>query len=143
MSTANFRTIDHDIPLYVLDTSELDNEEIDFVGQNIFDELNHFNLDLDLFRVELRSGYYTGLQLFARIQFNGFDYSAEEIANFDDDDADYYTCCYTAEELMQLYEHERQLISQKFELLAADWGLLHLRCFDVFSNGSAVYEEVK
>lgn len=143
MSTANFRQMQHDIPLYVLDTSELDNDEIEFVGQNLFDELNLFGLELDLFRVELRSGYYTGLQLFARIQFNGFDYSAEEIANFDDDDADYYTCCYTAEELMQLYEHERQLICQKFEQLAADWGLIKIRCVGVFSNGSAIYEEVK
>lgn len=142
MSTANFRELEHDLPFYALDTSELDDWEQSDIYDQVSSWLNQVNKELEIFELSALSGYYTGLQLFAHVELCGYDYSADEIAAFEDEDVPYYTPCETAKELMELYEKERQYIAQLFEQVAADYGFIRIRCIGHFSNGEALYEEV-
>lgn len=143
MSTANFRQIEHNIPLYVFDDSDLD----EFERDDIYDEIKHdvqkLNVQLDIFTVEVRSGYYMGLQLYACVPFGGYEYSAEELAEFDDDDIPYYCDCENMQEFSELYEKERELICTRFSEIAKDYGFVQIRRIGLFSNGEAIYEEVK
>lgn len=143
MSTANFRQIEHDIPLYVLDDSELDELERYDIAQAIFEDVEELNQPLDLFMVQSMSGYYCGLQLFAHVNFFGYEYSAEELAEFDDEDVPYYTACENMQEFMELYDKELQIIREGFKRIANNYGMTRIRRVGVFSNGEAIYEEVK
>lgn len=145
MSTANFRELEHDLPFYALDTSELEELEVYDIDNQVSSWLDLVNRrELDLFEVSIVSGYYTGLQLYAQVRSYHFaaPYTREELEELDDDDAYWLFECNTARELMKLYEKERQYIAQLFEQIASDYGFIHIRCIGRFSNGSALYEEV-
>ena len=61
-----------------------------------------------------------------------------------DDEDTYYLFGYEEHnELMELYEKERQYIARLFEQIAADYGFIRIRCIGHFYNGEALYEEVK
>ena len=143
MSTANFRQIEHDIPLYVLDDSELDELERYDIAQAIFEDVEELNQSLDLFMVQTKSGYYFGLQLIACVNFFGYEYSAEELDEFDDEDIPWYTACENKQEFMELYDKDLQTIREGFKRIADNYGMTQIRRICVFSNGEAIYEEVK
>lgn len=146
MSTANFRELEHDLPFYVLDTSELDEWDQSDIYDQVSSWLNQVNdEELNLFELSIISGYYTGLQLFAQVRphRSRYTYSGSELEDFDDEDS---YCLFGYEdhnELMLVYEKERQYIAQLFEQVAADYGFIHIRCIGHFSNGEALYEEAK
>lgn len=145
MSTANFRELEHDLPFYALDTSELDEWEQYDIYDQVSSWLNQVNDgELNLFEVSVVSGYYTGLQLYAQVRSCHFSspYTLEELEELDDDDAYDLFGCNTASELMALYEKERQYVAQLFEQVASDYGFIHIRCIGRFSSGEAIYEEV-
>lgn len=144
MSTANFRELEHDLPFYALETSELDEWEQSDIYDQVSSWLNQVNDgELNLFELSIISGYYTGLQLYAQVRSCHFSspYTLEELEELDDDDAYDLFGCNTARELMELYEKERQYIAQLFEQVASDYGFIHIRCAGRFSNGEAIYEE--
>lgn len=144
MSTANYKELEHDLPFYVLETSELEDWELSDIYDQVSSWLDQVNLqELTLFELSCESGYYTGMQLYAKIRSPHFSgtYSREELQELDDDDAYWLFECNTASELMELYEKERQYIAQLFELVASDYGFIHIRCIGRFSNGEAIYEE--
>lgn len=143
MSTANFRQLEHDIPLYVLDDSDWDEWEREDVYELLKEDMSELNQSLDLFMVEVMSGYYCGLQLFAHVNFFGYEYSAEELDEFDDEDIPWYTACENKQEFMELYNKELQTIREGFKRIANNYGMTQIRRIGVFSNGEAVYEEVK
>lgn len=145
MSTANFRELEHDLPFYALDTSELDEWEQSDIYDQVSSWLNQVNDgELNLFELSIISGYYTGLQLYAHVRSCHFSspYTLEELEELDDDDAYDLFGCNTASELMTLYEKERQYVAQLFEQVASDYGFIHIRCIGRASNGEAFYEEV-
>lgn len=145
MSTANFRELEHDLPFYALDTSELDDWEQSDIYDQVSSWLNQVNDgELNLFELSIISGYYTGLQLYAQVRSCHFSspYTLEELEELDDDDAYDLFGCNTARELMALYEKERQYVAQLFEQVASDYGFIHIRCIGRASNGEAFYEEV-
>ena len=143
MSTANFRQLEHDIPLYILNDSELDELERYDIAQAIFEDVEELNQPLDLFMVQSMSGYYCGLQLFACVNFFGYEYSAEELDDFDDEEIPWYTACENKQEFMKLYDKELQTIREGFKRIADNYGMTQIRCVGIFSNGEAIYEEVK
>lgn len=145
MSTANFRELEHDLPFYALDTSELDDWEQSDIYDQVSSWLNQVNdEELNLFELSIISGYYTGLQLYAQVRSCHFaaPYTREELEELDDEDSYYLFGYEDHNELMQVYEKERKYIAQLFEQVAADYGFIRIRCIGHFSNGEALYEEV-
>ena len=143
MATANFRELQHDLPLYVLDTSSMEQLDIDFAFQLIQDAVDELNRNLTVFTVDFFSGYYGDYQLWASVSLGGFEYSAQELFELGDDDIVQYTQFDTAQEFKEAYARELEELQRRFEIIASDYGLTHVRCIGRASNGEAFYEEVQ
>lgn len=160
MATCNY-AIQKDFPLVVY---EVDEEALkkDLLNDGIIESEEEFNEDyvsdrceiivedgedwlgeindkLDFFRLELKDGYYGGIQLWVE---EG-EYNAMIDDDLDDETARYYWGD-TADEIRKRYKQEKIWLIEEMKEIArggAEWHELKLR--GVFSNGEAVYEEVK
>lgn len=99
-------------------------------------DLRNINDELDFFTVELKSGYYCGVQF--DVNFNDRIGDPEGL---DNEDAHYYfDCCRS--EMLKRYKRERRKLGKALETLARDHGFDKLVCVGIFSNGEAIYERV-
>jgi len=161
MSTPNFRT-QANFPLYVFDESltrdevievlEANDEEItesninrwygyliedraQFFIDDIQPELDKINNSLNFFKIILRDGYYTGIQLYieSTTEYNYADY---------DNDETRYEFDLCLSQFKRKYAAEANKIGRHMKKLAVDYGMIHLNCIGIFSNGEAIYEQV-
>ena len=101
--------------------------------------LNKFNKTLNFYKVELKDGYYMGLQFYVEEDAEILKhYYIQDITN---EDTRYY-------EDMCLSQFKRKLTSEinfinkrLLPELAKRLGFIKLNCIGVFSNGEAVYEK--
>lgn len=111
----------------------------DIFYEDIFDgadgfkhEMEKFNYSLTFHRLELKSGYYDGVQIYV-----------EELAEMphilDNDDCHYYYDMCRSQAIRK-YEAEVRKINKWMEKVATGYGWRKLHCLGVFSNGEAIYQ---
>lgn len=110
---------------------ELFYEDI-FEGYDGFNELmEKFNDNLIFHKLELRSGYYDGVQLYVE--------EKDDPNELDNDDCRYYydMCRSVA---IRKYEAEIHKINKWMDKVATQYGWRELHCLGIFSNGEAIYQ---
>lgn len=142
MSAPNFRT-QRNFPLYCKDDSGMAWCEAEDFYRDMQADLDNLNSDLYFFKIEIRSGYYVGSQLYVEIS----DYAEE--AGFNEDGATrwadsehcrYYLDMYPSE-AKRRFATEQRKVCRILEKIGATWGFEKYYCRAIFSNGEAVYEK--
>ena len=174
MSTPNFRT-QTDFDLYVYDGSATQEQIDDMREANEYDEsisdekiyewvtddnyrfvIEDFNYalkevlgslkkDLQFFNIELRDGYYVGLQFYVNMDkdLSYFGGDVDEVLEYIDNEDTRYHYDMCKSEFKRKFLQEVKFINKKvLPLLAKYLGFEQYRCIGVFSNGEAVYEKV-
>jgi len=155
MATSNFIT-QKDFDLYattIFDTTEEEYYEqgLDYVFEELQNEINEINDKLDFFKITLKSGYYAGIQTFVeqRNKYNEYDEPLYIVDNYDNldkyDSKDIYkTYGYNKYILKRKIEKEIKLINNKY--LKSLQPIYDFDCYRVvgrFSNGETIYEKVE
>lgn len=93
--------------------------------------MENFNDSLTFHNVELRGGYYDGVQLYVE--------EKESPHELDNEDCRYYydMCRSNA---IRKYDAEVRKINKWMEKTAVEYGWRKLHCLGVFSNGEAIYQ---
>lgn len=101
---------------------------------------NELNKELMFYQIEIRSGYYDGLQTVIQCTdwYNGYD-NVEDISN---DDCHYYFDMCRSKALRKHKAEVNKINRKLLPLFEKELGFEHIRCIGVFSNGEAVYERV-
>lgn len=164
MSTPNFKTM-RNFPLYVkddvrikvcpecgvisecpadicsscgADLSKVESEYDEYFNQLAFHDIQEdcFKLEkeeLKFHGLEVTGGYYRGMQLLVTVKHNpSWMSNAETMDTFG---------MYRSKAILA-YEREQRKIRRAMSKIAHDHGMIRLRCFGVFSNGEAYYEEI-
>lgn len=169
MSTCNFRTME-DFDLVVisdemicknyLDDDFIAERKEEFEDYNPIDDielawdlfkedikewsvLDDLNNSLRWYKVELKSGYYDGVQFYIYTDFLGIDEIATWLPSKPlvwDDDECMLEFGLTKEETKQMIEEEKKRINDFLDTMVK-CGWERIRCVGVFSNGEAIYEK--
>lgn len=150
MGTCNYITqSDFDLYIYDEDLDEtLDEDEAieqyDFRSMYVFENSKQLakklSKDLTFHNIEIKAGYYTGIQTF--VTHSHWDYY-NNVEDMDNDACKYYfgMCRSIA---IRKHKAELNRINKKLlPLFEKELGFDHIRCIGVFSNGEAMYERVK
>lgn len=97
---------------------------------SLMDELNR---DLLFHKVEMRSGYYTGVQFYVETEHN---LNEEDYSN--DDCHYYFDCCRSV--AYRKYAAEVRKINRKLAAWGKEYGFQEYVCVARFSNGEAWYD---
>lgn len=111
---------------------------------SVQDQLDELNSTLDFFKITLRDGYYTGLQLYVTLT------EAADNAGFDEDYGPKYcdndSCKYYFDTCLSVtarrFEREQRKVLLLLEKIAEENGLEQYACTGRFSNGDCVYTKV-
>ena len=162
MATANFKPMNFDMPLVIGGTiydydnykKEWEEENGDEYTEDMFysdmqleaegeqENLKEINNELTFFEIELESGYYDGWQWQVNWLDTYLDY--EQIIDddeFTDEDADYFYGD-TAKNIRKQVEEEKQKCKE-YLLELKKRGYKEIYKVAQFSNGEAIYKEVK
>lgn len=102
-----------------------------FEGYDGFNELmEKFNDTLIFHKLELRGGYYDGVQLYVE--------EKDDPNELDNDDCRYYYDMCRSQAIRK-YEAEIRKINKWMDKVATQYGWEELICLGIFSNGEAVY----
>lgn len=127
MGAANFYTME-DFPLYVIDPEETD---FDFLFEELETEADRTNEDLLFHKISVRSGYYTGMQLFVE--------TVGEIP----EDCDNNECRYNWDMFRSVairkYEAEQRKIRRWMKQTAQYYNMTCLEVSGRFSSSQTVY----
>ena len=148
MSTCNF-TVQDGAPLYAFDDAAFydpDTGEYDYIADadfahDVADALDAVNLELSgaadgvetYISIELRSGYYSGYQLYVR-GLDRLEETAEEIAEYVD---------YTPEEAAALLNGYIDFTRDELARVAAPYGFERYEVCACFDNGETWYSRVE
>lgn len=166
MSAPNFHTMDcidlyvmgdYDICRYYIGEEDEDGNEIkeysmsdidcawDLFTQDLKDgiqyAIDNLNSKLKWFKVELKDGYYSGVQIYADTDWCDFyerSYFVKENYIWDDEACE-EEFGLSREKTKEMIEAEIETINQWLENEATDYGFRKLVCDCVFSNGEAIY----
>ena len=165
MSTCNFKTM-KDFDLWVIDEEKMCEFYLgeEYKKENGIEEYSYDDIDLayDLLRedfnddsgidklndslqwynVELRSGYYEGLQIYIDTEWSGINEYADWLPSkpliWDDEECELQFGL-TREETIKMIEEEKKKINEFLENTKY-YGFYKIKCIGVFSNGEAVYQ---
>lgn len=139
MATTNFKTQKY-FDLWVIGDEIADDF---FFIHDIDCALDKLNSGLKYYRVELRSGYYTGAQLYVERKSDDIelptDYTAEEWREARRGYLGEYYHEYKYSEAKRRELAERRKINRWMSTTGAALGFEQLFCVGVFSSGEAVY----
>ena len=93
--------------------------------------MEKLNDDLIFHELELKSGYYEGIQIFVGELENPHELDNEDCRY-------YYDMCRS--QAIRKYDAEIRRINKWLEKVAVEHGWRKLHCLGVFSNGEAVYQ---
>ena len=116
-------------------------EDFPYALKECTEELNR---ELNFYEIELKGGYYGGVQFYVSIkdkEFSPYSDTLSEIFEWVDNEETryYYDMCLS--EFKRKIKSEINFINKKYlPLLAKRTGFKRYRCVGVFSNGEAVYE---
>lgn len=102
---------------------------------------NKLNEELMFYQIEIRSGYYDGLQTI--IQGTDWYDSYYDIEDVSNDDCHYYFDMCRSKAIRKHNAEVNKINKKLLPLFEKELGFDHIRCIGVFSNGEAVYERVK
>lgn len=102
---------------------------------------NKLNEELMFYQIEIRSGYYDGLQTIIQGTdwYDGY-YNIEDVSNYD---CHYYFDMCRSKAIRKHNAEVNKINKKLLPLFKKELGFEHIRCIGVFSNGEAVYERVK
>lgn len=158
MSTPNFTTPNYNLPLicggmnyndmkqkYEEETGEEYTEDMfyfdsEIIVKNIQEQIDDFNNPLRHFEVVIEPGYYGGFSLNVTQIKDYWDY--EEIDDLTDDDSEYFWGD-DAETIKKEFKDEMRKIEKFFRNMKNNNDMIELIKVAQFSNGEAVYKEVK
>ena len=150
MGTCNFVT-QSDFDLYIYD-EDLDDtldedtaiNDYDFSMACVYEEskrlAKELSKELMFHDIEIKSGYYTGIQTIIQPTdwYDGYN-NVEDISN--DDCHYYFDMCRS--KAIRKYKAEVKRINKKLlPKFKTELGFDHIKCVGVFSNGEAIYERV-
>lgn len=150
MSTCNFVTqSDFDLYIYDEDLDDTLDEDTainnyDFSMACVYEEskrlAKEFNKELMFYQIEIRSGYYCGLQTIIQPTdwYHGYN-NVEDISN---DDCHYYFDMCRSKAIRKHKAEVNKINKKLLPLFKKEIGFDHIRCIGVFSNGEAIYERV-
>lgn len=127
MGTANFYTME-DFPLYVIDPEETD---FDFLFEELETEADRKNEDLLFHKISIRSGYYTGMQLFVE--------TVGEIPEDCDNNECRYNWNMFRSVAIRKYETEQRKIRRWMKQTAQYYNMTCLEVSGRFSSGETLY----
>lgn len=156
MSTPNFITQSY-FDLYLSDTTDWNDFDYEFIKREFDDEkeilLNHYKkyrkYGLNYLDIELKCGYYTGLQFYITPSkyLKGYDNGEfyrdiyKWIEQFSNEDTWYIDSC-NKSIFKKHFESEMNFVNKKLlPRLAKVLGFEKYKCIGVFSNGEAIYEK--
>lgn len=166
MATSNFSTMNYDLPLIVFGmgvdyeerkkeweeenggeygeyNDDLYESDIEYQSECVEEDLKEFNNKHRFFEIEQRAGYYQGIQLQVNFVDKYWDYETiMDDKNFTDEEADYYYG-ETAEEVREAVKKELEEVREYLLNCKKSMGFLELYKYAQFSNGEAIYKEVK
>lgn len=101
---------------------------------------NKLNEELMFYQIEIRSGYYDGLQTIIQPTdwYDGYN-NVEDISN---DDCNYYFDMCRSKAIRKYKAEVNKINRRILPKFKKQLGFEHIRCVGVFSNGEAVYERV-
>lgn len=102
---------------------------------------NKLNEELMFYQIEIRSGYYDGLQTI--IQPTDWYHAYNNVEDISNDDCHYYFDMCRSKALRKHKAEINKINRKLLPLFEKELGFDHIRCIGVFSNGEAVYERVK
>ena len=158
MSTPNFTTPNYNLPLicggmnyddmkqnYEEETGEEYTEDMfyldsEMIVKSIQEQIDDFNDSLRHFEVIIEPGYYEGFSLNVKQTKDYWDY--EEIDELTDDDSEYFWGD-DAETIKKEFKDEMKKIEEFFQNMKNNNDMIELIKVAQFSNGEAVYKEVK
>ena len=115
----------------------------EFQAQYICDEINEklktVNNDLIFHKIELKSGYYSGVQFYCETK--DFDEDANGELDLDNDDAHYYYDMYRSR-ARRKYKSEINKINKILKKLGEEYGFEAYGVSARFSNGETWYSKI-
>lgn len=159
MGTCNYTSQD-DFDLYIIEyeASEEYIKEYEEINECEFDEewdsqifyediyreaerlANKLNEELMFYQIEIRSGYYDGLQTIVQgTDWYDSYYNIEDVSN---DDCHYYFDMCRSKAIRKHNAEINKINKKLLPLFEKELGFDHIRCIGVFSNGEAIYERV-
>lgn len=163
MGACNFWTMD-DFDLWVMDDEKVCDFYLgeEFKKENEIEEYSYDNINfaydilmeeiqsdfddlkskLEWYKIELRSGYYEGMQFYIDTEWRGIDEKADWLSSKPliwDDEECLSEFGLTRQQTIEMIEKEKKLINEFLEN-SKDYGFYKINCVGVFSNGEAVYE---
>lgn len=115
------------------DYAYFDQIDCDFDWDKITELMDELNRDLMFHKVEMRSGYYQGVQFYVEIEH---DLAEEDYSN--NDCHYYFDCCRSV--AYRKYAAEVRKINRKLAEWGRDYGFQEYVCTARFSNGEAWFE---
>ena len=118
-------------------------ENFSYALKECAEELNR---KLDFYEIELRGGYYGGIQFYVKLADKGFSPYSNTLSEIfewvdNEDTRYYYDMCLS--EFKRKIKSEVNFINKKLlPLLARKTGFEQYSCIGIFSNGEAIYEKV-
>lgn len=101
---------------------------------------NKLNEELMFYQIEIRSGYYDGLQTIIQgTDWYDSYYNIEDVSN---DDCHYYFDMCRSKALRKHQTEVNKINKKLLPLFEKELGFEHIKCIGVFSNGEAIYERV-
>lgn len=101
---------------------------------------NKLNEELMFYQIEIRSGYYCGLQTIVQgTDWYDSYYDIEDVSN---DDCHYYFDMCRSKAIRKHNAEVNKINKKLLPLFKNELGFDHIRCIGVFSNGEAVYQRV-
>ena len=142
MATPNFRT-QKNFSLWVIDDEKAEDF---FLMDEIERSVDELNSTLKYYRIELRSGYYTGVQLYVDRQGDDTelptDYTATEWRKARRGYLGEYYNENSHSHAVRRELAERRKIEKWMNRTAQKMGFEQLYCVAIFSNGEAVYNRM-
>ena len=143
MSTANFHTMEN-FNLFIK-AYEPEEEYDEFEAQMFYDDIfdgwdgfnelmENLNNALTFHKLELKNGYYSGVQIYVEELENPHELENEDCRY-------YYDMCRS--QAIRKYEAEIRKINRFMDKVATEYGWRELHCLGIFSNGEAIYQYAK
>lgn len=150
MGTCNFVTqSDFDLYIYDEDLDDTLDEDTaingyDFSMACVYEEsirlAKELSKDLMFYNIEIRCGYYTGIQ--TQLVATDWQAQVECFEQLDNEDCHYYFDMCRSKALRKHKAEVNKINKKLLPLFEKELGFDHIRCIGVFSNGEAIYERV-
>ena len=134
-----------DEQIYEWATEDNYNWVIEDFNYNLKEVLKELGKDLNFYEIELKDGYYAGLQYYVKLAdkdiYSMYGNNLQSITDdIDNEDTKYYYDLRRSDFQRKFYSEKLFLNKRFLPLLARKTGFKKYNCVGIFSNGEAIYE---